>query len=144
MIYQNDEEIIRLVKEFEAGTISRKEWTHRAHLTVALWYARDHDLDSAVEKMRVGIFNLLKSFGVDLTKEMPYHETLTVFWMRTVFDYLENSKERDLLRHLANSLIETCGDSGLPLKFYSREVLFSAEARAKYIEPNFKNHAQIS
>ncbi len=136
MIYTNDEEIIRLVKEFEAGAIPRKEWTHAAHLTVALWYARDHDLDLAVEKMRVGIFNLLKSFDIDLAKEMPYHETLTVFWMRTVFAYLENSNERDSLRQLANNLIKTCGDSGLSLKFYSREVLFSVEALAKYIEPD--------
>ena len=144
MFFTKDEEIIWLVEKFEAGAIPRKEWTHAAHLTVALWYALDHDLDLAIEKMRVGIFNLLESFGVDLAKEMPYHETLTVFWMKTVFTYLENSRDRDSLVQMTNDLIKTCGDSGLPLKFYSRASLFSSEARAKYIEPNLENHAQIS
>ena len=144
MFFTKDEEIIWLVEKFEAGAIPRKEWTHAAHLTVALWYALDHDLDLAIEKMRVGIFNLLESFGVDLAKEMPYHETLTVFWMKTVFTYLENSRDCDSLVQMTNDLIKTCGDSGLPLKFYSRASLFSSEARAKYIEPNLENHAQIS
>lgn len=136
MIYANDAEIVELVERFEAGMVIREQWSHAAHLTVAPWYAQKHDSHLATAKMRAGIFNLLNSFGVDLTKEMPYHETLTVFWMKMVFDYLEKTEHKTSLSNLANNLIETCGDSGLPLKFYSRDVLFSAEARAKYLKPD--------
>lgn len=141
MIYTKDEEIAELVEKFESCRVTRDEWTHAAHLTVALWYALDHDRARATAKMRGGIFNLLNSFGVDLTKEMPYHETLTVFWMRTILDYLEKTEDQESLVKLANGLIETCGDSGLPLKFYSRELLFSPAARANYIEPDLKSDA---
>ena len=82
--------------------------------------------------MRDGIFNLLKAFEVDLEKEMPYHETLTVFWLRTVDDYAR-SRGGDSILEICNELIEQF-DKDYPLKFYSPEFLFSDEARAKFIE----------
>ena len=30
---------VRLVAQFENCTLPKAEWTHRAHLAVALWYA---------------------------------------------------------------------------------------------------------
>jgi hypothetical protein len=143
MIYTKDEEIIELIKEFEDCTVNAKEWTHGAHLTAALFYAVNHNFETALDKMRAGIFKLNEAHGTPNTPTRGYHETLTVFWMLTVVEFLEKTGNRDSLIELANGLIETCGDSGLPLKFYSREVLFSAEARAKYIKPNLEDHAQI-
>ncbi len=90
------------------------------------------DVDVAVERMRLGIFKLLDAFGVDLTREMPHHETLTVFWMRTVAEF-NASNSRTSLLDKANELVATY-DKDYPLRFYSREHLFSDEARAKFIE----------
>ena len=79
--------------------------------------------------MRDGIFKLLTmGFGLDLSKEMPYHETLTVFWMRTVADF-DASKNGASFVDKANELVATY-DKDYPLRFYSREYLFSDEARA--------------
>jgi hypothetical protein len=64
---------------------------------------------------------------------MPYHETLTVFWMRTIFGLIENRCE-DLFVETANKVLEACGDKDLPLKFYSRSFLFSDEARQNFVE----------
>ncbi len=83
--------------------------------------------------MRDGIFNLLNAFKIDFSREMPYHETLTVFWMRTIFDSLKNQPETSLVE-FANRILEIGGDKELPLKFYSRERLFSDAARRNYIE----------
>jgi len=102
-------------------------------LTVAFYYAFHHDFETALAKMRGGIFNLLNAFGVNLAKEMPYHETLTVFWMRTIFDLLESQKEKSLLE-TANKILEVCGDKDLPLKYYTRDFLFSDEARQNFVE----------
>nr|MBA3784130.1 hypothetical protein [Acidobacteriota bacterium] len=113
MIYQTEDEILRIVRAFENGTIPRSEWRHAEHLTVAFYYAFYHDFETAHVKMRDGIFNLLNSFEVDLSKEMPYHETLTVFWMRTIFDFLESQKEKSLVK-TANKILEACGDKDLP------------------------------
>lgn len=133
MIYNSDKEILKVVRGFENGTISRSEWRHAEHLTVAGYYAFRYDYETALVKMRDGIFNLLNHFGIDLSKEMPYHETLTVFWLRTIFDSLENQTETSLVE-FTNRILQIGGDKDLPLKFYSRERLFSDEARKNYVE----------
>lgn len=131
--YKSDEEIEDLVEKFEAATISREAWRHAEHLTVALYYLSHLDFDTATAKMRDGIFNLLTTgFAVDLTKEMPYHETLTVFWMRTLDDYLKDANGASLCAK-ANDVVEKY-DKDYPLAFYSREFLFSEAARAEYRE----------
>ena len=132
MRYKTEKKIEEVVRSFEDATISREAWKHAEHLTVALHYVSHHDMDTATEKMRSGLFKLLGAFGVDLTKEMPYHETLTVFWMRTVADF-NASKNGTSLLDKANELVAIY-DKDYPLRFYSREYLFSDEARARFAE----------
>jgi hypothetical protein len=130
--YSSEKEILNLVELFETATIAREAWKHAEHLTVALYYVSHHDLETATAKMRSGLFNLLRNgFKVDLTKETPYHETLTVFWMRTVANF-NASKNGASLAEKANELVATY-DKNYPLKFYSREYLFSDEARATFV-----------
>jgi hypothetical protein len=133
MVYKSEDEILSIIRVFESGTIARADWRHNEHLTVAFYYAFHHDFETALAKMRSGIFNLLEAFGVDLSKEMPYHETLTVFWMRTIFDFLESQKEKSFVE-TANKILEMCGDKDLPLKYYSRDFLFSDEARKNFVK----------
>jgi hypothetical protein len=132
MRFKDEDEIREVVRSFEDATISRDAWKHAEHLTVALHYLTLHDIDTATEKMRSGIFNLLGAFGVDLSKEMPYHETLTIFWMRTVADFNASKNGASLLEK-ANELTANF-DKDYPLRFYSREFLFSDEARAGFVE----------
>lgn len=132
MRYKDEKEIADVVRGFEEATISRETWKHAEHLTVALHYLSLHDIETATTKMRDGIFKLLGAFGVDLTKEMPYHETMTVFWMRTVASF-NASKNGDSILDKANELVETF-DKDYPLRFYSRELLFSDDARSRFIE----------
>jgi len=132
MKYKNEAEIRKLVETFENGTISECDWRHAEHLVTALFYLSNHDFETALAKMRGGIFNLLKSFGVDLTKEMPYHETLTVFWMRTVDDF-RKSKPAASMTEICNELSNNF-DKNYPLRFYSRALLFSEKARGEFVE----------
>lgn len=132
MNYKSEEEILSVVRGFENGTISRADWRHAEHLTVALFYVFHHDYETALAKMRGGIFNLLKAFEVDFSKEMPYHETLTVFWLKTVGNFVKFRHGESLVK-IRNELVEKF-DKDYPLKFYSREFLFSDEARAKFVE----------
>lgn len=134
MKYKTESDIEALVAAFENATVARDDWKHAEHLVVGLYYLCHHDLDRATDKMREGIFNLLKGFKVDLTKEMPYHETLTVFWMRTL-DEFNASKNGASLVEKTNEVISLY-DKDFPLRFYSREYLFSDEARARYVAPD--------
>lgn len=133
MKYTDEKDIIDLVRRFENASIARDVWKHAEHLVVALYYVDRYGLEAGTDKMRGGLFNLLiKGFGVDLTKEMPYHETLTVFWMRTVADF-NASKNGSSLLDKTIELVETY-DKDYPNRFYSRGLLFSDEARAKFVE----------
>ena len=136
MRFTDEDEIKEVVRTFEDATISRDKWKHAEHLTVALHYLSRHDMETATAKMRDGIFKLLGAFGVDLTKEMPYHETLTVFWMRTVAEF-NVSKNGASVLDKTNELVAKF-DKDHPLRFYSREYLFSDEARAAFVEGDLK------
>jgi len=133
MAYQSEKEIFEIVRGFENGTIGREDWKHAEHLTVASYYAFHHDYQTALAKMRDGILNLLNTFQVDLSQEMPYHETLTVFWMRTIYDSMKNQPAASLVE-FANRILEIGGDKDLPLEFYTRALLFSDKARQNYVE----------
>jgi hypothetical protein len=131
--YKSENEVYELLRSFEDATVAPDDWKHAEHLVVALCYLEHYDLETAIEKMRSGLFNLLvNGFGVDLTEKMPYHETLTVFWMRTVYGYKLMTNGAPILEK-ANDLVAKF-DKDYPLKFYTRGLLFSDEARARFVE----------
>jgi hypothetical protein len=141
MRYEDDKDVENLVAAFEDASIARGVWKHAEHLVVALYYsAKYSDIDIAIDKMRDGLFKLLtEGFKVDLKKEMPYHETLTVFWMRTVADFAASTNGMPL-HEKANRLVEKF-DKDYPLRFYSREFLFSEEARARFLRPDLPENS---
>ena len=138
MIYKTDEEVNLLVKRFEERTLPKIDWTHGAHLTVGLFYVFHHPFGVAKNLMSDGIYWLNDMHGTPNTETSGYHETLTVFWLRTVKEFLDSRVKGDSLAHLANDLVTYYNDTGLPFNFYSRERLFSVEARMSYVEPNLK------
>ena len=136
--YKSESEVIDLVRSFEDASIPHDDWKHAEHLVVAVYYLSHHDLDTACEKMRTGILNLLEhGFKVDLKKEMPYHETITLFWMRTVAKYNSSMNGTSLLEK-ANEVAYKW-DKDYPLNFYTRELLFSDEARDRFVDPDLSN-----
>jgi hypothetical protein len=131
--YKHESAVLDLVKSFEEATIPHDDWKHAEHLVVALYYLTHHDLETAYGKMKSGILNLLENgFKVDLKKEMPYHETITLFWMRTVAEYNASKNGTSLLEK--SNEVAYKWDKDYPLKFYSRELLFSDEARARFVD----------
>lgn len=139
MRYKTEKEIGELIDKFEKGAVTRGSWGHPEHLIVAYHYASGSDFETALEKMRSGLFNLLRAFEIDLSKEMPYHETLTVFWMRTIYDFAERNKGRPRLEALADMLERF--DKYYPQHFYSEECLFSEEARKRFVPADLKPFA---
>ncbi len=142
MKYETETEILNVVRSFENGTILREKWKHAEHLTVAFYYIEHSpSLTEATDKMRIGIFNLLKSYGVDLEKEMPYHETMTKFWMKVVFDFGKMKNGYSVVE-TTNLILENFNDKDLPLKFYSRELLFSDAARKDFAAPDLEEFSR--
>lgn len=131
MKYKSKTELTEIVKKFETCTFARDDWRHADHLVVGNHYLSENDFDTALTKMRGGIFKLLRSFAVDLNVEMPYHETLTIFWLKTIDDFRQTKSGASNLE-ICNEIIENF-DKDYPLKFYSRNILFSEEARKSFV-----------
>jgi hypothetical protein len=138
--YRNTFEIARLVEDFEAGELPRSAWTHAAHLTVALWYHLTAPVDEVTDRVRDGIKRYNAAHGIVTTPTGGYHETMTLFWIAIVAKYLRELPGRDhSFLALANGLIDRYGDKTLPFNYYTRERLFSPEARAGWVTPDLKN-----
>ena len=136
--YYSSEEILKLVREFEACTLPHAEWTHHAHLVVGLWYLVRHEEAEATRLIRDGIRRYNKARGIEQTKTGGYHETITLFYIQVIRKFLLAANPDCTLKMLANSLINVCGDKNLPLEYYSRERLMSWEARTGWLEPDLK------
>jgi hypothetical protein len=135
-MFRHNEEVHRLVGSFENRTLAKSDWNHAAHLVVGLYYC--HTLPFAVAKniMRDGICWLNDTHGTPNTDHDGYHETLTVFWMKRIWNYLDEMVDSRPLYAIANDLVEKFKDPKLPLAYYSRERLFSAAARRDYLPPD--------
>jgi hypothetical protein len=129
-------EVERLVTRFDDASLPHAEWTHRAHLTVALWYVTRHPAEDALARVRAGILRLNAAHGVPTTPTRGYHETITRFYMELVRRYVEAEGAVDDWAERANRLFDRLGARDLPLRHYSKARLGSAEARVRWVEPD--------
>jgi hypothetical protein len=134
--YEAAAEVEHVVAGFKAGTLPHAEWTHRAHLTVALWYATHHDAAEALDLVRAGILRLNAGHGVPNTLTRGYHETITRFYMHVVRHFVEREESGGDWAERANRLLTRYGHRELPLRHYSEGVLKSPEARAGWVGPD--------
>ena len=131
--YKTDDEIRALVSAFEACSFHPSEFRHYQHLTVALWYVWHSSLDEASVKMTEGIRRLAETYG-----KMGYHETITLFWLRIVANFVAGHRANGTLSETANALIDHCNDKDLIGQFYSAELLATDKAKAEWVEPDLK------
>jgi hypothetical protein len=129
-----DDDIGSLLARFEDGTLPRAEWTHGAHLIVALWYLRRHGRDEATNRIRDGIRRYNERQG----NHTGYHETITLAWVAVVDRFLDRRDREAPIASLAAELLDRCGRVDYLLQFYSRDRLFSAEARAGWLAPDLE------
>lgn len=132
-------DIESLVEQFENETLPKEAWTHEAHLAVGLWYILNYGKDKAPERIRVHIkkFNIAK--GGENTDTSGYHESITVCWIMGIQQFMETSDPTLSAEILFHQLINSkFADKNFPLQFYSRERLFSVEARQYFIEPDLQ------
>jgi hypothetical protein len=137
--FTEDKEVATLVARFEDCSLPHREWVHPAHLTVSLWYLRNHPREIATVLIRDGIKRYNSSKGIITTDTNGYHETVTLFFVWAVHKYLNESSGQESLAVLANGLIDSpIGKKEFPLTYYSRERIQSREARYGWLEPDLK------
>src|SRR5215470_15970658 len=132
------EEIENLIREFESGALPRDQWDHKAHLTIACWYLVRYPEPEAARRIRKGIQRYNKSAGIVTTRENGYHESITMFWVSMVKNFLRNATLECSIVGLINNLVDRYGNKRLPYEYYSRDLLMSLEARLNRVEPDLK------
>ena len=116
---------------FDACTIAPSEFNHQAHVRLAYIYLTEGDANSAVQKMRDALLKVLEHNNVPRSK---FHETLTRAWVLAVQHFMNRSTSTSAADFIAKN--PELLDSKIMLTHYSASVLFSADARASFVEPD--------
>jgi hypothetical protein len=134
--YKDVREIEAVVNGFEWCSTAKDDFTHRSHLTVAAYYLHYSNEIDATQSMRAGLLRFLDHHGVGRTK---FHETLTLFWIRTVCAFIERLDPKLPLLEMTNAVIASLGDSRLVFEYYSEELLRADETRNGWVAPDLKD-----
>ena len=118
---------------FERCEVTPAQFTHEAHLRLAYVYLVENDPARAQQKMRAALLAFLKAHGIPSEK---FHETLTRAWVLAVRHFMSRSASQSFAEFLAKS--QPLRDSKVMLTHYSSDKLFSADARATYVEPDLE------
>lgn len=134
-----DASIQDLVTGFQNRTLPKEQWTHEAHLVTAIWFHVHHSPDEAIACLRSGIITYNDSLGGKNTPTDGYHETMTLFWCRVVSKFVAGHRHLPLVELCERFLSSEQANKDYPLKFYSRDVLFSVKARATWVEADLQS-----
>ena len=124
-------ELESLVRRFENCTLPREEWTHRAHLSVAVWYLFQLPRKVATERIRAGIQRYNTSLG-----NTGYHETITLSWVAIMAAFLHEASPEKTVAELATEAATRFAASDYLLRHFSKQRLFSETDRREWVEPD--------
>ena len=137
--FESMAQIETLIARFEAGTLPRSEWRHRAHLIVALWYMLHHDEAEATRRTIEGIRAYNRSQQILETTTGGYHETLTLFWLSRTRRFLRTVDSRLPPLELFQAFLRAYGErKELFAEYYSPSRIRSHRARHSWVEPDLR------
>ena len=134
--YFSEQQIQDLYEKFSQLTLPKEQWTHAAHLTVALYHLYHHSVDEAACFLRSGIITYNHSLGNQNTAESGYHECITIFWIKVIGSFVAAHRELNLLDCCNAFLASRFAERDFPFQFYTKELLMSTAARAFWTEPD--------
>lgn len=130
-----------IVERFRNRTLPVAEWTHEAHLITGLWHVAQLGYEKALIEMRHNIPIYNESTGGMNTDSSGYHDTLTVFWVWLLDKFwTRHSIGGRPFEEVCNAFLHSkYAQRSNALIFYTREHLFSKEARLGYVAPDIQS-----
>ena len=126
-------DIERIGRAVEARVLPKAEWTHAAHFAAAMWVL-SHPERVAERDLPIMIRAYNEATGNINTDASGYHETITQASIRAARAFLQaHSSRAEALNRLLGSRLSR---SDWLLAHFSRERLFSIEARRGWVEPD--------
>jgi hypothetical protein len=136
-LFADDAAVAHVGEGLLARTLPRPEWTHEAHLAACTWIVRER-ANIAPERDLPGIISAYNvAVGGVNDDTQGYHETITQTYIAAVRAHLAGRDPAEPIADAVNALLTSArGTRDLPLRFYSRDLLFSVAARRKFVEPD--------
>lgn len=126
-----------LVAAFRDCTLPKEEWTHLAHLRVGAWHVHHFGGTEALARLRAGIRRLNDSHGTPNSADSGYHETITVAYVRLIEQLFAGlDPGLPLARRIEILTAGPLGERLALFRFWSRDLLLSARARAEWVPPD--------
>jgi hypothetical protein len=135
-LFKRDFDIRALGEGLLACTLPREAWTHEAHLGACLWLLSERpDIDVDAEIAGI-IRRYNESVGGVNDDTQGYHDSITRAYVAGVRRFLSETSETSLVGRVNAMLLSDVGHRDWPLRFYSRDLLFSVTARRGFVEPD--------
>ena len=135
-LWPHDEAIRSVGRRFLARSLPKPEWTHEAHLSTCAWLLLERPDIAPERDLPDLIRHYNESVGGVNDATQGYHETITQIFIRAVRDHLATTEGQGLCERVNALLAAPEGRRDWPLRSYSRELLFSVEARLGWVEPD--------
>lgn len=143
-LFEDDATIIAIGEGLLARTLPREAWTHEAHLAACTWIVRDRPDITPEQDMASIISSYNEAVGGVNDDTQGYHETITQVYIAGVKVHLsETGADTPLWQAVNALLLSERGRRELPLRFYSKDRLFSVAARRRFVEPDITSLASI-
>ena len=142
-LFESDAAIVHVGEGLLSRMLPREEWTHEAHLAACLWIVRDRPEITPERDMRAIISSYNVAVGGVNDETQGYHETITQVYVAGVRAHLAGFGDGTLTDAVNALLLSPRGRRELPFAHYSRERLFSVEARLAFVEPDLKSLAHV-
>lgn len=137
--FADEAAIVRVGEGLLSRTLPKVEWTHEAHLAACVWLLlrRPDVLPERDLRAIIGGYN--EAVGGINDDTQGYHETLTQLYVAEVRAHVAEMGEHASLVEVVDALLQSeRGHRSHPLRFYSRERLFSVEARRGFVPPDLR------
>jgi hypothetical protein len=138
--YPTDAALERIGLGLLDRSLPEPEWTHAGHFAATLWLLRHRPEVSLTERLPGLIRAYNQATGVANTDTAGYHETITQASLRAAQDFLTRFPAERPLHDVHDDLMASrLGDKHWLLDYWSRERIFSVEARRDWVGPDLKN-----
>jgi hypothetical protein len=135
-LYGTDSEVRRIAAGLLSRTLPRPEWTHEGHLAAVCVLILEYPKLVLKQMVPRIISSYNEAAGGVNDNTQGYHETITQFWLANARAFLAADGEGSLVDRINRFIASPAGRRDAPLRHFSRERLFSVEARLALVEPD--------
>ena len=137
--FDTDHEIRRIGEGLLDHSLPEEKWNHAAHCAAAIYFMVERPELDLPRRLPVIIRSYNVAKGVRNTEFSGYHETITQHYLKTIGQFLSVVGEDMGLNEIVNFFMRSpFSKLDYLLIFYSRELLFSVEARRQFVEPDIR------